>query len=131
MLVIFVAIFIASSAISAGASSAEQTSLVVLHPEKIYYGNAKKSRRAAVLKLKKVYKHLAAYKRLQAEGLKKSDARYHILLLQATKELRKVLTRIAREKRYDLFAEVGAIRTKGKPPPDITALVIKKLKATP
>ena len=63
------------------------------------------------------------------EGLKPSDARYHLLMAEASRSFRKALKKLATEKGYDLIAESGAILVKGKFLIDITKLVIKKVKS--
>ena len=107
------------------------STLVVLDSKKIYYGKANKAKKPAVVKLKKVYKHIPAYRRIVEEGLKKTEARYHLLMAQASKAFRKALSKVAKEKGYDLIAEFGAIKVKDKKLQDITKLAIKKIKGTP
>ncbi len=107
------------------------SSVRVLNPTKIYYGKPKISQKPAVVKLKKVYKHIPAYQRILAEGLQKSDALYHLLIAEASRSFRKALKKVATEKGYDLIGESGAILVKGKSLVDITKLVIKKIKGAP
>jgi hypothetical protein len=107
--------------------------VVVLDASKVYLGNPKKAKnvkKPAVLKIRKVYAVIPAYQRIIDEDLTKSDARYHLLMAEATRTFRKALKKVAVERGHDFVAESGAI-TSGSPLPDLTKIVIKKIKGKP
>ena len=126
-------ILLLASPLLQGIESLDSPALVILDRNKIYYGNPKKKvTKPAVLSLSKVYKQIPAYKKIISENLKESDARYHLLMAEATTLFRRALKKAARSDGYDLVAEIGAISLgPGKTLPEITELIIKKIKGTP
>ena len=102
---------------------------VILDKAKVYYGKVKDFSSPSTINRKKVYAVIPSWKKIKDENIKKSDARYHFLLKEASNTFRKYVKKVAVEKGYDLVAEKSAIKVTGKDLPDITKVVIKKIKA--
>ena len=99
--------------------------------EKVYLGDPEAFKEPATVDRDKVFGEIPAYKLIQKEGLTEKHARYWILLQKANEVFEKVITKVAGDGGYDLVAENGAVRPKGKTkktPPDVTQDAINAIK---
>lgn len=92
--------------------------------DKVYYGSADSFTSPATVERDKVFAEITPYKRIEKEGLNEKHPRYWILLQKANDIFRKVLKKVAKDSSYDLIAENGSVKGKGKnkkkPPPEVT-----------
>ncbi|MCZ6690289.1 MAG: hypothetical protein O7H41_11840 [Planctomycetota bacterium] len=99
---------------------------------KVYYGNPDSFKKPATIDRDKVFAKISYYAQILKEGLTRKDARYWTLLKKANKVFSKALGKVATDGGYDLIAESGSIKAKGKKkkkaPPDITKAAIKAAK---
>jgi hypothetical protein len=95
--------------------------------DKLYYGDARKYSRPAVVEAAKVYKQIPAHQELLDRKLTRDDPDYWPLMRKASQAFVRALRKVCKDKRHDLVGEVRSITTDGAPPPDITAEVIKAL----
>jgi hypothetical protein len=101
-------------------------------PEWIYHGRADSFATPAVIERDKVFGAIPEYRQIREEGLTRDDARYWILLQKANDVFREAVVRAAEAGGYDLIAEKGTVRPRGKgaeSPPVITPEVIEAVKA--
>jgi hypothetical protein len=98
---------------------------VEIDEKKIYYGDPDNFKKAAVLKLAQVFKHIPEYQEAKKRG--KDDPQYYILLEKANQKFFAAMESVAGAEGYDLIGEVGAIKIKGKKVPNITKSVIEAL----
>lgn len=91
---------------------------------KVYHGTADSFRAPATVERDTVFAEISAYKQIEKEGLKDSQPRYWLLLRKANDVFKKALEKVAKDGSYDLIAETGSLKGKGKnkkkTPPDIT-----------
>ncbi len=92
----------------------------------VYLGNAAKFKKAGVISCDSVFREIAEYKKILKEGLKEG-VRYEFLLHRANQKFHRALKIVSRADGYDLIAEEGAVRIKGKTVPVITSKVIDAL----
>lgn len=102
---------------------------VHIDSDKVRYGNinsfdASRNDRVAVVDSKEVYLHIPAYLQIIREGVEKGSARYAQLMVRATNDYKRVLSKIGRS-RYVLIVEKGGITD--YPTTDATELCIKAL----
>ncbi len=97
---------------------------------KVYFGSASRFSKPAVIVRKDVYDKIPSYQRIQSEGLRRSDARYHLLLEKTSKAFRSAVKRAARTNGRDLVIETGAITppADGGKHLDLTAATIAEIK---
>ena len=99
--------------------------------DKVYYGSAESFKKPATIDRDKVFAKISYYAQILKEGLTRKDARYWTLLKKANKIFSKALGKVATDGGYDLIAEKGSIKAKGKKkkaPPDVTKAAIKAAK---
>jgi hypothetical protein len=108
---------------------AGEVALKVLDRTKVYHGLADAFSSPAVIEASKVMETLPAMKTIEGEGVKKSSARYFVLLNEANQQFQKAVKAVAKDQGYDLLAEVGAV-TGPKTIPNATDQVIKAAEKT-
>ncbi|MCI0650861.1 MAG: OmpH family outer membrane protein [Planctomycetes bacterium] len=116
----------ALAALAATAAAAE--TCVIVDKTQVYYGNPKSFKKPATIVRTKVYDEIPAYKKIKDEKLDSRDARYHFLIAEASKVFGENLTKVAKDKGFDLVAELDAITVTGQPLTDLTPDVIKTIK---
>jgi hypothetical protein len=94
-------------------------------PSKVYSGDPNHFDNPAVLRIAKVFEAIPEYR--DAKKRDKDDPEYYILLEKANLKFFAALDKVVSENRYDLVAEAGSVKVKGKEIPDVTAAVIKAL----
>lgn len=97
---------------------------------KVYYGNHRLFQRPCEVSCDRVYQHIPEYQEILRRGLTDKDPRYHLLMKKATERFSSAVKKMARGKRHDLVAELGAVRKVRKKAPDVperTNDVIKAL----
>ena len=82
--------------------------------DKVYFGSAESFKSPGTIERDKVFAQITAYKQIQKEGLNESHARYWILLQKANEVFKKAIEKVAADKSYDLIAESGSVKPKGK-----------------
>jgi hypothetical protein len=99
--------------------------------DKIYYGDARKYSRPAVVEADKVYRRIPAYQEILERKLTRNDPDYWPLVRKASQAFVKALRKVCKAKSYDLVGEVHSISIEGQTIPDITADVIAALEKKP
>lgn len=108
-----------------GASSmARDVGTKVVDRGKVYHGLADAFAAPAVIEASRVLETIPAMKEIETEGVKKSSARWFVLVAKANQQMQKAIRAVCQEKGYDLVAEVGAISSTATIP-DVTEMVIK------
>ncbi len=92
--------------------------------DKIYYGDAQKYSRPAVVDAARVYRRIPAHQEILARRLTRNDPDYWPLMRKASQAFVKALKKVCQEKGYDLVGEVKTIVIDGQPAPEITDEVI-------
>ncbi len=92
----------------------------------VYYGNPARFKMAGEISCDSVFHEIPEYKKIRDEKLREG-VRYEFLLRRANQKFHRALKSVHRADGYDLIAELGAIRIKGKTVPDITSKVIAAL----
>ena len=97
--------------------------------EKVYYGDTESFSKPATLDRDKVFAEISAYKQIENEGLTRKEPRYWILLRKANDVFSKVVAKVAEDDGYDLVAENGSVKKKGreKAAPDLTESAIEAI----
>ena len=97
---------------------------------KVYHGSADSFKNPATIDRDKVFAEISSYKKITKEGLTQKSPRYWILLKEANDVFAKALAKVASNEGYDLIAEKGSVKPKGKKktPPDVTEAAIKAVK---
>jgi hypothetical protein len=101
---LFVFLVLAGSISLAGEGGAK-----VLDRTKVYHGLPDAFTAPAIVEASKVMDTLPAMKSIESEGVKKSSARWYLLVNEANLQFKKALKSVATDKGYDLIAEVGAL----------------------
>lgn len=92
---------------------------------KVYYGNADSFSTPAVIVMTKVFEKIPEY--VDAKKKTDDDPEYYILIEKANKKFRQAVEKAAKDNGYDLVAESGSVKVKGKEIPDITQKAIDAL----
>jgi len=82
--------------------------------DKCYLGDPEDFVKPAEVDSQKVFAVIPAYKEILEKGLDPSDARYHILMAEASEVFNVALVKCSEKYGYDLIGEKGAISEKGK-----------------
>ena len=99
--------------------------------DKIYYGDARKFSRPAVVDAVKVYRQIPAHKELIERKLTRNDPDYWPLMRKASQSFSRALRKVCQDKRYDLVGEVDTIAIDDHAVPEITSEVIASLADKP
>ncbi len=82
--------------------------------DKCYLGDPNNFVKPAEVDSRKVFAVIPAYKEIQEENLDLRDARYHILMAEASEVFNAALMKCSEKYGYDLIGEKGAIAQEGK-----------------
>jgi hypothetical protein len=95
--------------------------------QKIFRGDAKSFSKPAEIEFVALVKCTPEYKIIKAESLKSGAAKYWILMAKAQERVLKSITKIAREKKYDIVCEKGYLKKFDIEAKDITDLIEEDL----
>lgn len=94
---------------------------------KIFKGDGKAFSKPAEIKFVELVKCTPEYIILKKESLKSSDAKYWIFMAKAQERVLKAITKIAREKKYDIVCEKDYLKKFDIKAKDITDLIKEEL----